>query len=137
MSRTWAFELEGAYAKTNEFLDPRIDAATGNLFTPELERTRIWGGGNFLAKLGDIGSSSNFFISIGLFTGYEQQKEIGPPGVFVAPIKDVGLKGGGAGGAGVNYWFNDNWGIRPEVRMYFVVGDLSGLRYTAGLMRKF
>lgn len=137
MTDTWAFELEGAYAKTNELLDPRFDEVSGTLFTPELERTRIWGGGNFLAKVGDLGASSNFFISIGLFAGYEQQVEITPPGIFHAPTRDIGLKGGAAGGAGLNYWFNDNWGIRPEVRMYLIVGDLSGLRYTAGLMRKF
>lgn len=137
MTDTWAFELEGAVALTNEELAPRFDEVTGVFFTPELDRTRVWGGANFLAKVGNIGASSNFFISLGLFTGYEQQKEVTPEGIFHAPTRDIGLKGGGAGGAGANFWFNEHWGLRPEARMYFIVGDLSGLRYTVGLMRKF
>jgi hypothetical protein len=138
MSQRWSFELEGTYARTKENLPPRIDLLTGLLFVPQLERTRIWGGANFIAKLGEGGdASSGLFVSLGFVAGYEQQNEITPPEIFHAPTKDIGLKGGLSGGAGYNYWFNDHWGIRPEAMFYVVAGSLSGIRYTGGLMHKF
>jgi len=137
MGDTWSFELEGTYARTNEQLPPRVDLLTNQIFTPELERTRVWGGGTFLAKISRFGERNNLFVSLSLVGGYEQQKEKAPEGIFVQPIRDIGIKGGAAGGAGVNFWFSDNWGLRPEVRFYLIAGDLSGLRYTAGLMKQF
>lgn len=137
MTERWSFELEGSFTSTNETLAPRIDLGSGLIFTPTLDRTRVWGGGHFLGKLAGFGSSSDFFISIGVVGGYEQQVVNAPEGIFVEPTRDIGIKGGLAGGAGMNLWFSDSWGARPEVRYYLVVGSLSGVRYTVGLMHKF
>lgn len=142
MTDRWSFELDGAYVRTNEALAPRVDIATGVLFYPELDRTRIWGGGTFSCKLYDITSTSHLFISLGLVGGYEQQVEKTPLGIFHAPTRDIGVKGGVSGGVGINYWFSENWGVRPEMRFYAVVGavdegSLSGLRYSAGIVKKF
>lgn len=137
MTDRWSFELEGTFATTTETESPRVDAATGLIFSPVLDRTRIWGGGHFLGSLAHFGEESDFFISIGGVGGYEQQSESGPEGVFVLPTKDVGIKGGLAGGAGVNVWFAEHWGLRPEVRYYLLAKELSGVRYTIGLMHKF
>ncbi|HSE41102.1 MAG TPA: hypothetical protein VLH08_10100 [Acidobacteriota bacterium] len=137
MGNTWSFELEGTYARTTQDLPPRFDIPTGIFFTPELQRTRIWGGGTFMAKIARFGDRNNMFVSLSLIGGYEEQKEKAPEGVFVQPTRDIGIKGGAAGGAGMNFWFSDTWGLRPEVRFYLVAGDLSGLRYTAGLMKQF
>lgn len=137
MSDRWSFELEGTFTTTSETLPPRVDLGSGLIFTPGLDRTRVWGGGHFLAKLASLGSSSAFFISIGGVGGYEQQTVTAPEGIFVEPIRDIGIKGGLAGGAGMDLWFSDSWGVRPEVRYYLVAGSLSGVRYTGGLMHKF
>jgi hypothetical protein len=137
MSSRWSFELEGTIVFTSETGATRVDTVSGIIYQPVLERTRVWGGGHFLGRIADIGSSSDVFISLGIVGAYEQQKEIVPEGVFPIPIKDVGIKGGIAGGAGANIWFSENWGIRPEARYYLVAGSLSGIRYTGGLMYKF
>lgn len=137
MGDTWSFELEGTYAKTSEDLPARVDLLTGTVFVPVLDRTRVWGGGTFLAKLARFGDRNNFFVAISLIGGYEQQKEKGPEGFFVAPTKDIGIKGGVGGGGGINLWFSETWGLRPEARFYAIVGDLSGMRYTVGLMKQF
>jgi len=137
MGDTWSFELEGTYAKTSEDLPARVDLLTGTVFVPVLDRTRVWGGGTFLAKLARFGDRNNFFVAISLIGAYEQQKEKGPEGFFVAPTRDIGIKGGVGGGGGLNLWFSETWGLRPEARFYAIVGDLSGMRYTVGLMKQF
>ena len=137
MSDRWSFELEGTYAYSTETGPARVDLATGIIFSPELERTRIYGGGHFLGKLMNFGASSDFFISIGAVGGYEQVAENVPEGFFPLPVEHIGIVGGVAGGAGLNLWFGDNWGVRPEVRYYLMASDLSGVRYTAGILHKF
>lgn len=137
MGNTWSFELEGTYAKTSEDLPARVDLLTGTVFVPVLDRTRVWGGATFLAKVVRFGDRNNFFVAMSLIGAYEQQKEKGPEGFFVAPTKDIGIKGGVGGGGGINLWFSDSWGLRPEARFYAIVGDLSGMRYTVGLMKQF
>lgn len=137
MTDRWAFELEGAVAWTTEIQPARVDGATGQIFVPELDRTRFWGGANFLATLANFGETSDFFISMGIVGAYEGQTEIVPQGVFGTPSKSIGIVGGVAGGAGMNLWFGDSWGVRPEIRYYLTAKDLSGIRYTAGLMHKF
>ena len=136
MGDTWSFELEGTYARSKETLPARIDPF-GVIFVPELQRTRIWGGGTFMAKFARFGDRNSMFIALSLVGGYEEQKELGPEGVFLNPTRDIGVNGGAAGGAGINWWFSDSWGFRPEARFYFVTNDISGLRYTAGLMKQF
>ncbi len=133
----WSFELDGAYARTTETLAPRFDTLTGRLFVPELQRSRIWGGGTFLASIAHFGSSSDFFVALGIVGAYEQQVEKTPEGIFHAPTKNIGIKGGVSGGAGMNLWFSKSWGVRPEIRFYGCASPLSGLRYTAGLIKKF
>ena len=137
MGSRWSFELEGTVAFTTETGVPRVDLGTGIVFTPEIDRTRVWGGGHFLARVAGAEHSTHFFVSLGLVGAYEQQKEIVPEGIFATPTRDIGIKGGVAGGAGMNLWFSDSWGIRPEVRYYLVAEPLSGVRYTAGIMKKF
>lgn len=137
MTDRWSFELEGVYAHTNQTLPARIDSVTGIIYSPTLERGRIWGGAMFFARLASIGQSSEFFIALGVVGGYESQKEKAPEGVFVPPTRNIGINGGVAGGAGFNFWMSPNWGLRPEVRFYGVSNDLSGVRYTAGIIRKF
>ncbi|HEY4491482.1 MAG TPA: hypothetical protein VI958_05745 [Acidobacteriota bacterium] len=136
MTDRWAFELDVAIARTNELLPPRVDQF-GNFFIPELQRTRGWGGGTFLATLGHIGSESDFFVGLGIVGVFERREEITPPDVFHEPARNLGLKGGIAGSAGMNLWLSKNWGIRPEAKFYLTAGSLSGVRYTAGLLRKF
>jgi hypothetical protein len=136
MGDTWSFELEGTYARADQTLPPRSDPFFG-IFTPVLERTRVWGGATFLAKIARFGERNNMFVAISLIGAYEQQHIDAPEGVFVGPTVDVGIVGGAGGGAGVNWWISDSWGIRPEVRFYWAANDLSGMRYTAGLMKQF
>lgn len=133
MGDRWSFELEGAYARTNEILSQRFDISTQTFYTPELTRGRVWGGGTFLAKMANFGSG-DFHIAIGFVAGYEQKKEKTPLGIL---ITDRGLRGGISGGAGMNYWFSESWAIRPELRYYAVADELSGLRYTVGIVKKF
>ncbi|HSP07900.1 MAG TPA: hypothetical protein VLR94_12035 [Acidobacteriota bacterium] len=137
MTDRWSFELEGTYAWTSENELPLVDLDTGIVYTPVLDRTRVWGGGHFLGKIAKFGDASDFFISLGAVGAFERQTEKVPEGIFATPTKDIGIKGGLAGGAGVNFWFSDNWGVRPEIRYYLVASPLSGIRYTAGLMHKF
>jgi opacity protein-like surface antigen len=136
MGDRWSFELDGAYVGTTEILATRFDEVTGTYYTPELDRTRIWGGGTFLAKMKKF-SKGDFHIAIGFVGGYERKSEVTPPGIFHFPSIDNGIKGGLSAGAGMHYWFSENWAFRPEVRFYAVVGNLSGLRYTGGIVRKF
>lgn len=136
MGDRWSFELEGAYAFTNETLPQRFDELTQQVYTPELDRTRIWGGGTFLAKVKNF-NSGDFHIALGFVGGYERTEEKTPPGIFHAPTIDNGIKGGVSFGAGMNYWFSENWALRPEGRFYAVSDNLSGLRYTLGIVRKF
>ena len=135
-TNTWAFELDLAVSRTNELLPARIDP-TGIIYVPELQRTRSWGGTTFLATLGHLGAESDFFVALGLVAVFERREVIAPEGVFHEPSKNIGLKGGLSGGAGMNLWFSKGWGLRPEVRFYGTAGSLSGLRYTAGLIKKF
>jgi hypothetical protein len=137
MSERWSFELEGVYVHTSETLPARIDPFTGITFSPILDRSRIWGGAIFFVRLASFGEASEFFLAFGPVGGYEQQKEKAPEGIFVPPTLDIGIDGGVSGGAGFNIWFSNNWGFRPEVRYYAVANDLSGLRYTGGIIRKF
>jgi hypothetical protein len=137
MTDRWSFELEGVYAHTSETLPTTIDPFTGIIYNPILDRSRIWGGAVFFARLARIGAASEFFVAMGVVGGYEQQTEKAPEGVFVPGSVDIGIRGGVTGGAGFNFWFSENWGFRPEVRFYGVSGDLSGVRYTGGITRKF
>jgi hypothetical protein len=137
MTDRWSFELEGVYVHTSQTLPPRIDPFTGIIYSPELDRSRIWGGAVFFARLASIGTSSEFFVAMGVVGGYEQRKEKAPEGIFVPPATDIGIRGGVTGGGGFNFWMSENWGLRPEVRFYWVSGDLSGVRYTGGIIRKF
>lgn len=137
MSDRWSFELEGTYAYSTETEPARVDLATGLIFTPELARTRVYGGGHFLGRLAKLGDESDFFISIGVVGAYEQEAENVPEGYFPLPTVHRGIVGGLAGGAGMNLWFGDSWGIRPEVRYYLCASSVSGVRYTAGILHKF
>ena len=91
MGDTWSFELEGTYARSDETLPARIDPLFG-IFVPELQRTRIWGGGTFMAKFARFGDRNSMFIAISLIGGYEEQKELGPEGVFLSPTRILELK---------------------------------------------
>jgi hypothetical protein len=136
MTNRWAFELEGTYGRTSQILPQRFDIRTGQFFTPELVRQRIWGGFALLGSLLHLGQESDLFISLGAVLAYEHRKEIVPEGFF-GPEKSLGLKGGVSGGAGFNFWFSDSWALRPEVKFYFCATPLSGVRYTAGLVHRF
>jgi hypothetical protein len=137
MTNRWSFELEGTYTSATQTLAARVDPLTGIVYNPELNTGRFWGGAVFFARLATIGKSSEFFIAMGGVVGYEQLKEKAPEGVFVPPTQHFGLTGGVTGGAGFNFWFSKNWGLRPEVRFYGVAENLSGVRYTGGIIRKF
>ena len=131
-----SFEIDGTYAKTSEILPSRIDLFTGQFYTPQLDRTRFYTGLTFLLSIARFGSASNLFIAFGGALAYENQNFIVPEGIF-APDKNLGLKGGVSGGAGMNLWFTQSWGFRPEVRFYAIAKPLSGLRYTAGIIHRF
>jgi hypothetical protein len=135
-TESWAFELEAAYVRTSEVLPSRFDLFSGQFYTPEQIRRRTWGGFAFLRTLARMGEASNLFVSLGLAVAYEHRYEIVPEGVF-APDRSLGLKGGISGGAGMNLWFSESWGIRPEVKFYLIATPLSGIRYTGGLMHRF
>lgn len=137
MTERWSFELEGVYVGASETLPARIDPFTGLIYNPELDRKRIWSGAVFFARLASLGQASELFVAMGGVVGYEQLKETAPEGVFVPPTEDIGLTGGVTGGAGFNFWLSKNWGFRPEIRFYWVADDLSGVRYTGGIIRKF
>jgi hypothetical protein len=137
MTERWSFELEGVYAHASQTLPTRIDSFTGIIYNPVLDRARIWSGAVFFARLASFGQANEFFLAMGGVVGYEQLKEKAPVGVFVPPTEDVGLTGGVTGGAGFNFWFSKNWGLRPEIRFYWVADNLSGVRYTGGIIRKF
>lgn len=133
----WSFELEGTYVSTNEVLPLRFDLATGRFFTPELQRTRVWGGATFLRPIFHLRESSSFFIALGGVGAFERQREKSPEGIFHRAPRNLGVKGGVSGGGGINFWFSPHWGIRPEARFYLVAKPLSGLRYTVGLLHRF
>jgi hypothetical protein len=133
----WDFELEGTYVSATETLAPRFDLRTGQIFVPELQRQRVWAGGNFMRSLLRFGEASHLFISIGFVAAYERQTEKVPEGFLHAPTRDIGLKGGASGGAGAIIWFAENWAFRPEFRFYAVPSPLSGMRYTAGITHRF
>lgn len=136
MGDRWSFELEGTWARSTETEAQRFDIVTETYFTPELVRSRIWAGGTFLGKMKKF-EKGDFFIALGFVTGFERQNENVPAGIIPLPTKNIGIKGGVSAGAGLNYWFSENWAIRPEARFYAVAGHLSGLRYTGGIVRKF
>ena len=133
---SWAFELEGAYTRTSEVLPSRFDTFSGQFYTPEQIRRRTWAGFSFLRTMARMGDASTLFISIGLAVAYEHRYEIVPEGVF-SPDRSLGLKGGLSGGAGMNLWISESWGIRPEVKFYLIATPLSGIRYTGGLVHRF
>ena len=135
-TNSWAFELEGAYARTEEVLPSRFDTFTGRFYTPIEVRRRTWAGMAFLGTLVRFGEASNLFISVGAALAYEHKDEIAPPGIF-SPDQTLGLKGGISGGAGMNLWFSESWGLRPEVKFYLIATPLSGIRYTGGLVHRF
>lgn len=136
MGDRWSFELEGAYSKATETEPERLDLATDTFYTPELSRSRIWAGGTFFGKMKTF-EKGDFFIALGFVAGFERQNENVPIGITPLPTVNIGLKGGVSAGAGINYWFSENWGIRPEGRFYAVAGHLSGLRYSGGIIRRF
>jgi hypothetical protein len=133
----WSFELDGTYVRSNENEVPRFDDTTGIFFVPVLQRTRIWGGATFLRSVKHFGNRSDLFIAVGGVGAFERQTEKVPSEVFPLPSKNLGIKGGVSGGAGLNLWFSRTWGIRPEARFYACATPLSGLRYTAGLIHQF
>jgi hypothetical protein len=135
-SDRWAFELEAAYTRSSEILPGRFDIFTGQFYVPEEVRQRTWAGFAFLGTLVGFGDASNLFVSVGLAVAYEHKYEIVPEGVF-APDRNLGLKGGLSGGAGMNLWITENWALMPEVKFYLIAEPLSGLRYTAGLVHRF
>src|SRR5262245_40730456 len=137
MTDRWSFELEGSYTGTSQTLPARIDPFTGIIYNPELDTGRFWGGAIFFARLAAIGKSSEFFVAMGGVVGYESLTQKAPEGVFIPPTQHIGITGGVAGGGGFNFWFSENWGFRPEVRFYWVAENLSGVRYTGGITRKF
>src|SRR5687767_2367043 len=110
----WFFELEGAYSRTEELLPTRFDIFSGQFYTPEQVRQRTWAGFAFLWSMIRFGDASNFFLSMGLAVAYEHRYEVVPEGVF-APDRNIGLNGGVSGGAGMNLWLTEHWGIRPEL----------------------
>jgi len=131
-----SFEIDGTYAQTSQILPSRIDLFTGQFYTPELDRMRFYTGLTFLVTVAQFGSQSNFFVAIGGALAYEKQDFIVPEGIFQLD-ETLGLKGGLSGGAGMNLWFTENWGLRPEVRFYWIASPLSGLRYTGGIVHRF
>ena len=136
MGDRWSFELEGTFARSTELEQTRYDLTTDTYYTPELVRSRIWAGGTFLGKLKTF-SKGDIHIAIGFVTGFERRNETVPLGILPLPTENIGIKGGVSAGAGMNYWFSDNWAIRPAVRFYAVAGSLSGLSYTGGIVKKF
>lgn len=136
MGDRWSFELEGTFARTTELEPTRFDELTQTYYTAELVRSRIWAGGVFLGKLKTF-SKGDIHIAIGFTTGFERRNENVPLGITPLPTENIGIKGGVSGGAGMNYWFSENWAIRPAFRFYAVSGNLSGMAYTAGIIRKF
>lgn len=136
MGDRWSFELEGGTALTSQNEPVRFDEITGTYYTAVLNRTRSWGGGVFLGKLKRF-KKGDFHIAIGFVGAVEHTSETTPPEILPAPSVNNGVKGGVSGGAGLNFWFSENWAIRPEVRFYAIAGSLSFLRYTGGIVRKF
>jgi hypothetical protein len=67
----------------------------------------------------------------------ERQKIVPPEGIIAPPDRTSDIQFGLATGIGYNWFFSENWGIRPEARFYIVQDDLSALRYTGGLIRRF
>jgi hypothetical protein len=133
----WSFELDGTFARTEENLAPRFDLNTDTLYIPQLQRSRFWGGGTFLGSFAHFGKRSDAFVSIGFIAAVERRSEKTPPGIRPLPSEDIGIKGGVSGGAGLNLWFSKNWAIRPEAKFNAVAGNLSGFRYSAGILRQF
>ena len=133
----WNFELEGTYVSASKSLAPRFDLRTGQIFVPELQRRRVWAGGSFQRSLFRFGEASHFYISVGFVAAYERRTEKVPEGFLHAPKKDIGLKGGVSGGAGLMIWLSENWGVRPEVIFFAVPSPLSGLTYTGGITHRF
>ena len=134
-TKRWGFEIEGLYSPADETEPPRFDEFTGVIFTPVLHHRRIWGGGAFLGDLAKF-KSGEFFIALGFGGAVERLDETAPEGIFVEPGQDIGIKAGVCGGAGLNWWFSQHWGIRPEVRFYGI-SEISFFRYTVGLSYKF
>jgi hypothetical protein len=137
MSKTWSFELDGFWTRGSRILPLTLDTISGVYYRPEERRTRVYGGAMFLAKIAEFSPSLSMFIVVGAVGGYERLDLKTPPGVWHEPATDNGIKGGMAAGAGFNWWFSDSWGLRPEFRFYPVFDNLTGFRYTVGLMRKF
>jgi len=137
MSDRWSFELDGFWTSGSRILPATVDPYTGIIYSPEDKRTRIYGGAMFLCRIAQLTSTMDMFIVLGGVGGYERQEWITPPEVFHGPPIDNGIKGGFAAGAGFNWWFSENWGLRPEFRLYPVFDNLTGFRYTAGIMHKF
>lgn len=137
MSKNWRFELDGFWTRGTQDLGLHYDATTGTLYDLTMKRTRTYGGIMFLGTVGQLTSKMDLFLAFGAVGAVERQQEQAPAGIFHAPSKNIGVKGGLAGGVGLNWWFSQNWGVRPEARFYAVVNGLSTLRYTAGIMRKF
>ena len=133
-----SLEGEFTYACTWEDLEPQIDPVTGASYITELERERIWSGGSLLIRLSDPEVRSDFYAIIGAVGAHEVQKRVPPEGIPAPPDVDTSIRFGIATGVGYNWWFAENWGIRPEARFYWIFqDDLSALRYTAGLLRRF
>jgi hypothetical protein len=137
MTDTWSFELEFAYAHATENLGQTVDIPTGILYTPQLTHGRVWAGGTFFGKLHKFSDRSDFFIALGGVGAYERQELVVPVEVFNPGSENIGITGGVCVGAGMNLAIGENWSIRPEARYYLAASGLSGLRYTAGLTKKF
>lgn len=131
-------EGEFTFACTWENLNEQTDPVTGQVFYSELERERIWAGGSLVIKLSNPEAKSHLFGLVGVVGAREEQKEVPPEGIPAPPIITSAVRFGISTGIGYNWFFSENWGIRPEARFYFVFqDDLSALRYTGGFIRRF
>jgi hypothetical protein len=130
-------EGEFAFACTWENLEEQINPITGQLEYSELERERLFTGGSLIVRLTDPQATSHLFASVGVLASRERQKVVPPEGIIAPPDRTSDVQLGLSAGIGYNWFFSDNWGIRPEARFYFIQDDLSALRYTGGLIRRF
>ena len=137
INRRLGVEGEFTFACTWENLELLTNPTTGQVFYSELERERFWTGGSLIIRLSNPEAKSHLFASIGGVASRERQKEVPPEGIVAPPIFTSDIKFGLATGIGYNWFFTENWGIRPEARFYIVQDDLSALRYAGGLIRRF
>jgi hypothetical protein len=136
INERWSFDIDATLACTWEDLPERLDD-TGILFIPERERTRFWTGVSLVRSMNDPAARSHFYAGGGLIAGHEWQKIIPKSGGTYSRKSESGLKAGISAIAGYQFRFTDRWAAGPEVRFYLMSGDLSAIRYSAALSRRF